>query len=215
MVGMFVVAADFLHVRPPGEVLGQEFHAQVYGALCGTVQFDLHPGRTVGEVVAGEDCRDPRRASLLQVDVAEDAEAAAGVVADRQVAEDRPPAVGFISLFGGADVGEQRPIGHRLAVGAAGDDPHRQRVVAIQFAGHVEAERLVVNAVRAERLAVQPDLGLPIDAVEAEPLPAARWRRHGVKRRSIPADRVGSGLGVLPDGDLVRIWRVSSPSRVR
>ena len=65
---------------------------------------------------------------------------------------------------------------------------------ALQLAGHVEAERLVIDAMRAQQLAVEIDLGLPVHAVEAQPQPPARGRRLGGERRAVPADRVGGGL---------------------
>ena len=134
-------------------------------------------------------------------------EAAPGVIADRQVAADGSRAVGHVALLGSANVREQRPVSHRFAVGAAGDNANRERVVGAHLVGHVEAKRLVINSMAAKQFAVQENLRFPIHAVEAQPQAFPRRHPVGVERRAIPADRVGGRFAVLPDIHLLRIAR--------
>ncbi len=195
------LAANRFLIGPAFTVFRQHLHLQLHGACNRGVELDLHPGLVVGPVVACEDFRNEDRSGLLQVRVAMDAEAAPRVVPDRQVAGDRAGAIGDVALLGGANVGEDGPVGHWLAVGSPGQDPHRQRVGLADLVGYLEAERLVVDAMGAQQLAVEIDLGLPIDAVEAQPQPLPGRRPDGRKARAIPANRVGSrGFGqVLVD----------------
>jgi hypothetical protein len=188
------------------KILGQDLHCGLDGGSFGGVQRKGYVGHSMLQVAADKNFVYTSGRGRFQVHLAVDSQTDAdGQVAALSVTADRLLRVAKVALVFGVRVGKERPIFQRLAECRSAYHTHRQSIPRFEETRDIKAEGLVVDAVAAQGRAVEPHLGFPLHAGEAEKDALSPRCRRGGELHPVPGD--GAGFARLPVAPLGQDYR--------